>query len=45
MTINILIAPQVRITVMSCIHTLIRIQKYIVVSWEAIVLFFVDVLL
>lgn len=45
MAINILIAPQVHITVMTCIHTLIRIQWYIVVSWEAIVLFFVDVLL
>jgi len=45
MTINILIAPQVHITVMTCIHTFIRIKWYSIVSWEAIGFFFVDVLL
>lgn len=39
MTTNILIAPQAHLTAMTCIHTLIRIQQYTVVSWEAIVLF------
>lgn len=42
---NILIAPWVHITVTTCIRPLRGMQQYVVVSWEPMVLVFVDELL